>query len=117
MNLCPVDLDADGIRIGTQHVRLDAHTLDTLKHASGTLTLGIRPEFVRVVNDGEPGAVKANVLRVQQLGNYQLVTAQCDGHTFRAKLEPHLRVGDGAVWLKLAAAQTVFFSNDERIVR
>jgi glycerol transport system ATP-binding protein len=117
MNLCPVDLDADGITIGAQHLRLDPHTLDTLKHANGTLTLGIRPEFVRVVNDGEAGAVKAQVQRVQQLGNYQLVTAQCDGHTFRAKLEPHLRVDEGVVWLKLAAAETVFFSNDERIVR
>jgi glycerol transport system ATP-binding protein len=117
MNLCPVDLDTDGIRIGTQHLRLDPRTLDTLKHANGALTLGIRPEFVRVASDGEAGAVKAEVLRVQQLGNYQLVTAQCDGHTFRAKLEPHLRVGEGAVWLKLAAAETVFFSNDERIVR
>jgi glycerol transport system ATP-binding protein len=117
MNLCPVDLDADGVRIGTQHLRLDPHTLETLKHANGTLTLGIRPEFVRMVSEGEAGAVKANVLRVQQLGNYQLVTAQCDGSTFMAKLEPHLRVGEGAVWLKLAAAETVFFSNDERIVR
>jgi glycerol transport system ATP-binding protein len=117
MNLCPVDLGPDGIRIGTQHLQLDPHTLDTLKHANGTLTLGVRPEFVRLVSDGEPGAVKAHLLRVQQLGNYQLVTAQCDGHVFRAKVEPHLRVGEGAVWLKLAAAETVFFSNDERIAR
>jgi glycerol transport system ATP-binding protein len=117
MNLCPVELDSDGIRVGTQHVQLDPPTLDALKHANGPLTLGVRPEFVRVVSDGEPGAVKANLLRVQQLGNYQLVTAQCDGHVFTAKVEPHLRVGEGAVWLKLAAPETVFFSNDERIAR
>jgi glycerol transport system ATP-binding protein len=117
MNLCPIELNADGIKIGTQHLRLDSPTLETLKHANGTLTLGIRPEFVRVVSDGEPGAVKAHLLRVQQLGNYQLVTAQCDGHVFRAKVEPQLRVEEGAVWLKLATAETVFFSNDERIAR
>ncbi len=117
MNLCPIELNADGIKIGTQHLQLDSPTLETLKHANGMLTLGIRPEFVRVVSDGEPGAVKAHLLRVQQLGNYQLVTAQCDGHVFRAKVEPHLRVDEGAVWLKLATAETVFFSNDERITR
>jgi glycerol transport system ATP-binding protein len=117
MNLCPVDLDADGLKIGTQHLQLDPHTLDALKRANGTLTLGIRPEFVRVVDESQSGAVKAHVLRVQQLGNYQLVTAQCDGHVFRAKVEPHRRVGEGAVWLKLAVPETVFFSNDERIAR
>jgi len=69
----------------------------------------------RLAADGEPGTVKAQLLRAQQLGNYQLVTAQCDGHVFKAKIEPHLRVSDGPVWLRLAAPETVFFSNDERI--
>ncbi len=115
MNLCPVDLDADGVKLGSQHLTLDADTLAALKRANGTLRLGIRPEFVRIANDGEPGAVKAQLLRAQQLGNYQLVTAQCDGHLFNAKVEPRLRVPPGQVWLKLAAPETVFFSNDERI--
>ena len=117
MNLCPVDLDSGSLKIGTQHLQLDPHTLATLKHAGGTLTLGIRPEFVRIADESQSGAVKAQVVRVQQLGNYQLVTAQCDGHVFRAKVEPHRRVGEGAVWLKLAVPETVFFSNDERIAR
>jgi glycerol transport system ATP-binding protein len=116
MNLCPVELDADGIKLGAQRIALDADTLAALKQAAGPLKLGIRPEFVRLAHEGERGAARAQLLRAQQLGNYQLVTAQCDGHLFNAKLEPHLRVPDGgAVWLKLVAPETVFFSNDERI--
>jgi glycerol transport system ATP-binding protein len=115
MNLCPVELDTDGVTVGSQRVALDVDTLATLRHADGALTLGIRPEFVRLAAVGEPGAVKAQLLRAQQLGNYQLVTAQCDGHLFKAKVEPHLRVSDGPVWIRLAAPETVFFSNDERI--
>jgi glycerol transport system ATP-binding protein len=119
MNLCPVELDAHGVRIGAQLLTLGAGTLATLRDAhrqtSGALTLGIRPEFVRLANEGEAGAVEARVLRAQQLGNYQLVTAQCDGHVFNAKLEPHVRVVDGPAWLKLAVPETVFFSNDERV--
>src|SRR5258708_2620801 len=117
MNLCPVDLDADGVKIGTQRLQLDANTLDTLKHANGTLTLGIRPEFLRLASDNEPGAVRAQLLRAQPLGNYQLVTAECDGHVFRAKVEPHVRLNEGPVWLRLAPPETVFFANDERIAR
>jgi glycerol transport system ATP-binding protein len=116
MNLCPVELDADGIKLGAQRIALDADTLAALKQAGGPFKLGIRPEFVRLAHEGERGAARAQLLRAQQLGNYQLVTAQCDGQLFNAKLEPHLRVPDGGtVWLKLVAPETVFFSNDERI--
>ncbi|MDR5759417.1 ABC transporter ATP-binding protein [Caballeronia sp. LZ035] len=119
MNLCPIELDADGARIGSQRVPLDAGTLATLRNAhqqaGGALKLGIRPEFVRLSQGGGTGAVNAQVLKAQQLGNYQLVTAQCDGHVFNARLEPHVRVVDGPAWLQLVAPETVYFCNDERI--
>jgi glycerol transport system ATP-binding protein len=119
MNLCPIELDADGAKIGSQRLPLDAGTLATLRAAhqqtNCALKLGIRPEFVRLSQEGGAGAVNARVLRAQQLGNYQLVTAQCDGHVFNARLEPHLRVVDGPAWLHLVAPETVYFCNDERI--
>ncbi|MFL6703981.1 MAG: TOBE domain-containing protein, partial [Paraburkholderia graminis] len=88
---------------------------DAHQQAKSPLTLGIRPEFVRLAHEGEAGAVRVEVLRAQQLGNYQLVTAQCDGHLFNAKLEPHVRVVNGPAWLRVAAPETVFICNDERI--
>ncbi|MDR5781351.1 ABC transporter ATP-binding protein [Caballeronia sp. LZ065] len=119
MNLCPIELDADGARIGSQRLPLDAGTLATLRNAhqqaSGALKLGIRPEFVRLSQEGGAGAVNAQVLNAQQLGNYQLVTAQCDGHVFNARIEPHVRVVNGPAWLHLVAPETVYFCNDERI--
>ncbi|MFM0323385.1 ABC transporter ATP-binding protein [Caballeronia glebae] len=119
MNLCPIELDADGARIGSQRLPLDAGTLATLRGAhqqtNAALKLGIRPEFVRLSQEGGAGAVHARVLRAQQLGNYQLVTLQCDGHIFNARLEPHLRIVDGPAWLHLVAPETVYFCNDERI--
>ncbi|SAK87835.1 ABC sugar transporter, ATPase subunit [Caballeronia calidae] len=119
MNLCPIELDADGAKIGSQRLPLDAGTLATLRgahqQANGVLKLGIRPEFVRLSQEGGAGAVDARVLRAQQLGNYQLVTLQCDGHVFNARLEPHVRVFDGPAWLHLVAPETVYFCNDERI--
>ena len=63
------------------------------------------------------GAVSAQLLRAQSLGNYQLVTADCDGQVIKAKADPHTLLKEGLVWLKLAAPETVFFSNDERIGR
>jgi glycerol transport system ATP-binding protein len=115
MNLCDVELDAGGLKLGAQHVALDADLCATLRSAGGPLKLGIRPEFVRLAHEGEAGAVRAQLLRAQQLGNYQLVAAQCDGQLFNAKIEPHLRVPEGTLWLKIVAPETVYFSNDERI--
>jgi glycerol transport system ATP-binding protein len=117
MNLCPIELDAHGVRIGGQRLQVDADTLASLRHASGELKLGIRPEFTRLAASEEPGTVKAQLVRAQSLGNYQLVTAACDGHVFKAKVEPHVTLNEGPVWLRLAAPETVFFSNDERIGR
>jgi glycerol transport system ATP-binding protein len=117
MNLCPIALDADGVTIGAQRLQVDGTTLAALKGASGDLKLGIRPEFTRLSPGEAPGAVRAKLLRAQSLGNYQLVTADCDGHVFKAKVEPHVTLAEGPVWLHLAAPETVFFSNDERIGR
>ncbi|WP_438392684.1 ABC transporter ATP-binding protein [Caballeronia sp. DA-9] len=117
MNLCPVALDSEGVKIGKQHLQVDPETLATLKAASGTLTLGLRPEFVRLSDHQESGAVRAHLLHAQSLGNYQLVTAQCEGQVIKAKADPHTMLAEGPVWLKLAAPETVFFSNDERIGR
>jgi glycerol transport system ATP-binding protein len=117
MNFCPVSLDAEGVKMGEQRIKVDPVTLATLKAAAGTLTLGIRPEFVRLSDRQEPGAVRAQLLRAQSLGNYQLVTASCDGQVIKAKADPHTLLAEGPVWLTLATPQTVFFSNDERIGR
>ncbi len=117
MNLCPLALDAEGVTIGTQRLQVDAGTLASLKEAGGPLTLGIRPEFTRLAASDGPGLVKAQLLRSQNLGNYQLVTADCDGHLFSAKADPHAALEPGPIWLQLAAPETVYFSNDERIVR
>ncbi|MFP3649269.1 ABC transporter ATP-binding protein, partial [Paraburkholderia sp. SIMBA_054] len=57
MNLCPIELDADGARIGSQRLTLGAATLaalgDAHQQAKSPLTLGIRPEFVRLAHEGE----------------------------------------------------------------
>jgi glycerol transport system ATP-binding protein len=117
MNLCPIALDADAVKIGAQRLQVDDNTLATLKSANGELKLGIRPEFTRLAESQEPGTIKAQLLRAQSLGNYQLVTADCDGHVFKAKVDSRARLVEGPVWLRLAVPETVFFSNDERIGR
>ncbi|NUU00573.1 ABC transporter ATP-binding protein [Herbaspirillum robiniae] len=117
MNFCPLDVEGDAVLIGRQRVQLEAAQLQVLKDAGGPLKLGIRPEFVELAAAGAAGAVSADVTQVQHLGTSQLVTAQFDGLTVKARVAPSVRVAQGPQWLRLAKPETIYFSNDERIGR
>ncbi|AKZ64103.1 ABC transporter ATP-binding protein [Herbaspirillum hiltneri N3] len=117
MNFYPLQIDGDAVVIGQQRVGVDASQLQALKNASGELKLGIRPEFVELAAAGAPGAVSANVVQVQHLGTSQLLTAEFGGQIVKARLDASVKLDGGQQWLRLAKAETIFFSNDERIGR
>ncbi len=117
MNFFPVSVQQQALFLGQQRLALSGTMLDQLAAAKGELLLGIRPEFVRLAEPGSPGAVSAEVVRVQDLGTCQLVTAQFDGQVLKAKIDPGQRVTLGPQAFTLLAEQTSFFCNDERIGR
>jgi len=117
MNFCPLSIEGDAVMIGRQRVQVEPAQLQALKNANGELKLGIRPEFVELAAAGSPGAVNAEITQVQHLGTSQLVTAQVEGMSIKARVAPETRVAVGPQWLSLAGAQTIYFSNDQRIGR
>ncbi len=50
------------------------------------LELGIRPEFVGVTREADGTTLPAKIERVEDLGNYKLVTARLGPHAVKAKL-------------------------------
>jgi glycerol transport system ATP-binding protein len=117
MNFCPVRLEGDAVLLGQQRLQIEAAQLQALKNSNGELKLGIRPEFVELAAPGTAGAVSAEVTQVQHLGTSQLVTAQFEGMSVKARVAPELKIATGAQWLRLAKPETIYFSNDERIGR
>ena len=63
-------------------------SLATVLADAGDFTLGIRPEYLGLSNQQQPGALPARVLKHQDVGTYQLVTAQAGATTLRARLVP-----------------------------
>ena len=61
--------------------------------------------------------LSAEVTQVQHLGTSQLVTAQFEGMSVKARVAPEVKIATGAQWLRLAKPETIYFSNDERIGR
>ncbi|PNY79713.1 ABC transporter ATP-binding protein [Deinococcus koreensis] len=101
------------VQIGDARVPLDG---GVLSRAQGALTLGIRPEFLGCSNEAAPGALSAEIERVDDLGNYKIVTARLGGQTLRAKLPEDAAISAGPGYLSFPPNQTRLYAGD-RIVR
>ncbi|OZI53858.1 ABC transporter ATP-binding protein [Bordetella genomosp. 5] len=97
----------DGLT-AAQALRLDAE---------GPVTLGVRPDYLRQVAPGTPGAVPVRLARVQDVGTYGLLTGEFEGTTLRARvpLEPGLPAVGQTVWLAVINHHTCFYRNEELI--
>jgi glycerol transport system ATP-binding protein len=114
MNLLPCTLAGEGaVQIGGATLPIEPHLL---ARAHGELTLGIRPEFLGASNAPQPGAVSAEIRRVDDLGNYKIVTATFGEHTLRAKLSEDDPIVPGPGYLSFPAAQTRLYA-DNKVVR
>ena len=90
--------------------------------APGEVTLGLRPEYVRLAAAGEAGALPAVVTQAQDIGTYWLVTTRVGegdhATTVRARLAPRAAVprdGD-TVWLRMAGDRTCYYRDKELLV-
>lgn len=115
MNLLPVEATGQGLRLGG----LDLRTSSPLPSVEGSLILGLRPEYTRLVPPGRAGAVAATVRRVQDVGSHLLLTADVEGHTVKARLSRDIRPAPPAagetVCLQLVCEQTRYYRDEELI--
>ena len=117
MNFLPCQLAEGGLRVTGTDLVLGEPWLEAAQAAGGAavLELGVRPEFVRLGEAAAEGTVPASVVRVEDLGNYKLVTARLGPHELRAKLDEDAPVPGGAARLALAPARTLLYA-DGRLV-
>jgi glycerol transport system ATP-binding protein len=83
----------------------------------GDYKLGVRPEYVRLAQAGDAGALPAVVSQVQDIGTHLLLTASVAGHPVKARLDPETTApapGDTA-WLQLVGEHSCFYRNEELV--
>jgi glycerol transport system ATP-binding protein len=116
MNFLPAAVQAGHLLMGEHRLPLG----DQLHHGlAGTesLKLGIRPEYITVLNTPAEGCLPAQVLRWQDLGTSGLLTTQCAGEVVRVRLANHSdtpQVGH-TVYLQVLSIHTCFYEQEALI--
>jgi len=111
MNFLPVK--STGGMLDIAGTRLAA----TRELPEGALKLGIRPEYVALVEPGAPGAVPATLTQLQDVGTHLMLSAQVDGSALKARLasEAVVPAPGATVWLKVLGAKSCFYRDEELV--
>jgi multiple sugar transport system ATP-binding protein len=76
---------------------LPEETRATLSDAPSTLTLGIRPEHIELVEPGVGNAIEATVEVVEPMGELSYIYLSLGGETYTASVDGDLLVEEGDV--------------------
>ena len=116
MNFMPCHLENDGLRIDGTDAVLGGHWASAGAEApNAKLELGVRPEFIAVTGRADETTLPARVERVEDLGNYKLVTARLGPHRLRAKLDEDADVPGASAHLAFTPARTLLYA-DGRLI-
>ncbi|MFG6449371.1 ABC transporter ATP-binding protein [Roseateles sp. BYS180W] len=119
MNFLPARCPQPGVlALADQELPLPPHAPQQLLQAAGDFTLGVRPEYVRVSPSAQPEALRAQVLQVQDIGTYWLLSARAGGQTLKVRLPAQSQppAPGSAVWLQVLGPHTCFYGRDERLI-
>ena len=110
MNFLPAVVDGATLQVAGQRMALPARSLP-----EGALQVGVRPEYLALSAPQAAGALQCRVAQVQDIGTYQMLTAQVGDHTLKARVAPEVAlpaVGD-SIWLQVLGEHTCFYQNEE----
>ncbi|HUH60864.1 MAG TPA: ABC transporter ATP-binding protein [Candidimonas sp.] len=113
MNLLPCSFAHGVLEVAGQAVTVP----NGMAVPAGASKLGIRPEYTRLAQPDQPGAVRATINQVQDIGVCQLLTARVDAQTIRARLDlnQELPTAGSTVGLVLLDPHTCFYEDEELI--
>jgi glycerol transport system ATP-binding protein len=115
MNLMPCRIEGGSAVVGEARIPLDPGLAQRAGQAGGTLTLGIRPEFVELTPAGTPNSVPSAIERVEDLGNYKIVSARLGDNLIMAKVSEDEAVTSGTAHLRFPPAWTRLYADDRAV--
>jgi glycerol transport system ATP-binding protein len=116
MNLMPCRIEDGRAVVGEARIPLEPGLAARASRSSGRLTLGIRPEFVELAKAGSPDAVAGAIERVEDLGNYKILSARLGDQLVKAKISEDETLTSGATYLRFPPGWTRLYADDRALV-
>ena len=113
MNLyeCKAD-NSNQVSIGSNNISVQTN-LDSIN--SSNLKLGIRSEYIIVEQSLGANTIHADVVEVEDFGNYKLITAQQDSLRIKAKVKREQEVPTDKVFLKIPSEHCCIYADNKLI--
>ena len=115
MNLLDCQLHGGVAQIGGMSLPLAYDTVKAARGASGSLKLGIRPEFVQLTDHAEDGMLPATVRAVEDLGNYKIVRVMLGQEELAIKLPEEQPVPSEQAFVGFPPRWTKIYADDRLV--
>ncbi|PWB35682.1 ABC transporter ATP-binding protein [Pseudomonas sp. SDI] len=113
MNLIPVQAQPGGVGFANTHLPLSAALQAQVEHlGKARLQVGVRPEFVQVWEAPFDEGFSAQVVDVEDLGTYKILTLVLDGVTLKVRLGEDQAVPQGQAWISFPAQWLMLYADD-----
>ncbi|AZF43056.1 Glycerol-3-phosphate ABC transporter, ATP-binding protein UgpC [Pseudomonas sp. R1-43-08] len=113
MNLIEVQAEAGGVRFANTSLPLSEALQQRLAATDyKKLQVGIRPEFIHVWDEHNPGALQAEVTHLEDLGTYKIMTLNLDGATLKVRLAEDKPVPEGRACISFPAQWLMLYADD-----
>ena len=113
MNLyeCKAD-NSNQVFVGSNNITVQTNLGST---NTSNLKLGIRSEYITVEQSSGPNTIHADIIEVEDFGNYKLITAQQDLIRIKAKVKREQEVPSEKVFLKFPAEHCCVYADNKLI--
>ncbi|WP_414931960.1 ABC transporter ATP-binding protein [Vibrio europaeus] len=113
MNLMAVTPSDNGVMFDGVEVPLSESYRHAVAQAgSNNIKIGIRPEFVHVWEKGNESALRCEVLHVEDLGTYKIVTLQLGNKQIKARLQEDQPVPEKEAYISFPEQWTMLYVDE-----
>ncbi|MGE7960025.1 ABC transporter ATP-binding protein [Pseudomonas sp. NPDC089530] len=113
MNLIEVRAEAGGVGFAGIHLALPEALQQRIAATDyRSLKVGIRPEFIHVWDEPYEEALQADVLHVEDLGTYKILTLNLDGATLKVRLAEDKPVPQGRAYISFPAQWLMVYADE-----
>ncbi|MCP4748324.1 MAG: ABC transporter ATP-binding protein [Desulfobacteraceae bacterium] len=113
MNFLSCILDGNIARVNGAAIELADATAALAKKAGQKLEIGIRPTYLKVHSNKQPGSIAATIKNVEDQGSFKIVTLILNQQTLRARIPEDQPIPDKKAWLSFPTQKIRLYADGQ----